>query len=225
MIDGEPLYEDHPLAFRSRDFGYSFDAHVRQRAYWDVFSGRCGHTYGNHAVWQMYSPARKPVNGPLFYWNEAIHRPGAMRCSTCALWSSRGPYLSRVPDQSLVANTLEGADHIVATRGDGYAFIYSAQGRKFTVQMGKISAPQGESVVVQPARRRQQRRRRIREHGRPRVRLPVGRLRQRLGAGARRRGPQLPRSGRHFTYFGGSPFAHGSYSEANRTRSLTDGCE
>ena len=64
----EPLYEDHPLAFRSSENGYSLDAHVRQRAYWDLFSGSCGHTYGNHAVWQMYAPGRKPVNGPLMYW-------------------------------------------------------------------------------------------------------------------------------------------------------------
>jgi hypothetical protein len=55
-----------------------------------------------------------------------------------ALVESR-PYLSRVPDQSLVAGTLEGSDHIVATRGDGYAWIYSPQGRKFTVNLEKIS--------------------------------------------------------------------------------------
>jgi hypothetical protein len=47
--------------------------------------------------------------------------------------------LSRVPDQTLVANALEGSDHIVATRGDGYAWIYSPQGRKFTVNMEKVS--------------------------------------------------------------------------------------
>ena len=77
MIDAEPLYEDHPLAFRASQNGYSLDAHIRQRAYWDLFSGACGHTYGNHAVWQMYAPGRKPINGPLMYWYEAIHRPGA----------------------------------------------------------------------------------------------------------------------------------------------------
>jgi len=34
---------------------------------------------------------------------------------------------------------LNGNDKIVATRGDGYALVYSAQGRKFTVNLGKIS--------------------------------------------------------------------------------------
>jgi hypothetical protein len=142
VLDGEPLYEDHPLAFRSKDYGYSFDAHVRQRAYWDVFSGACGHTYGNHAVWQMYAPNRKPVNGPLMYWYEAIHRPGAAQMRHLRALIESRPYYSRVPDQSLVVNALEGADHISATRGDGYAFIYSAQGRPFTVRMGKISGAQ-----------------------------------------------------------------------------------
>ena len=47
--------------------------------------------------------------------------------------------LSRVPDQSLVADVLEGADHIVATRGDGYAFVYSPMGRKFSITLGKVS--------------------------------------------------------------------------------------
>jgi hypothetical protein len=139
VVDGEPLYEDHPLAFRASVNGYSLDAHVRQRAYWDLFSGACGHTYGNHAVWQMYSAARKPVNGPLMYWYEAIHRPGAMEMRFVRTLLEARPVLSRVPDQSLVADSLQGADHIAATRGDGYAFIYDAQGRPFTVNLGKIS--------------------------------------------------------------------------------------
>jgi hypothetical protein len=139
VIDAEPLYEDHPLAFRSKVNGYSLDAHVRQRAYWDLFSGSCGHTYGNHAVWQMYAPGRQPVNGPLLYWYEAIHRPGANEMRYLRELMESRPVLSRVPDQSLVTDELEGADHIAATRGGDYAFIYDAQGRSFTANLGKIS--------------------------------------------------------------------------------------
>jgi Protein of unknown function (DUF4038)/Putative collagen-binding domain of a collagenase len=139
VMDAEPLYEDHPLAFRAKENGYSFDAHVRQRAWWDVFAGAFGHTYGNHSVWQMYTPQRKPINGPLFYWTEAIHRPGAAQMQYVRALVESRPFLSRVPDQSLIVNPLEGADHIAATRGDGYLFVYSAQGRPFTVNLGKIS--------------------------------------------------------------------------------------
>jgi len=139
VLDGEPLYEDHPLAFRAREFGYSLDAHVRQYAYADVFSGACGHTYGNHAVWQMYTPGRTPVNGPLMYWYQAIHRPGASQMQYVRNLVESRPYLSRIPDQSLLPEVLEGSDHLTATRGDGYVFVYSAQGRRFSVRMGRIS--------------------------------------------------------------------------------------
>lgn len=139
VIDAEPLYEDHPLAFNSRENGYSFDAHVRKYLYWDLFSGACGHTYGNHAVWQMYAPGRQPVNGPLLYWYEAMHRPGAREMGYArALMESR-PVLTRVPDQDLLADALQGADHIAATRGEDYAFVYSAQGRPFVLRLGKIT--------------------------------------------------------------------------------------
>jgi len=150
VMDGEPLYEDHPLAFRAKDNGYSFDAHVRQRAYWDVFSGAFGHTYGNHAMWQFYQPGRKPVNGPLFFWTEAIHRPGAGQMQYVRALIESRPFFSRVPDQSIVADPLEGSDHISATRGDGYLFVYSAQGRKFTVNLGKISGDRVKGYWYSP---------------------------------------------------------------------------
>jgi hypothetical protein len=140
VIDGEPLYEDHPIGFRAaRELGYSFDAHIRQRAYWHVFSGACGHTYGHHSVWQMFAPGRKPINGPLLYWHEAIHRPGAAQMQHLRALIESRPMLARGPDPSLVVDSLKGPDHVAATRGDDYAFIYSAQGRPFTVQLGKIS--------------------------------------------------------------------------------------
>jgi hypothetical protein len=139
VIDAEPLYEDHPLAFRSKVNGYSFDAHVRQRAYWDLFSGACGYTYGNHAVWQMYTPGRKPINGPLMYWFEALHRPGADEMRYVRQLIESRPVLSRIPDQALVTDELQGADHIAATRGDDYAFVYDAQGRAFRLNLGRIS--------------------------------------------------------------------------------------
>jgi len=151
VMDGEPLYEDHPLAFRAKDNGYSFDAHIRQRAYWDVFSGAFGHTYGNHAVWQFYQPGgRKPVNGPLFRWTEAIVRPGAEQMQHVRALIESRPFFSRVPDQSIVANAMEGPDYISATRGDGYLFVYSAQGRKFTVNPGKISGDRVKGYWYSP---------------------------------------------------------------------------
>ena len=140
VVDGEPLYEDHPIGFRQAvDNGFSFDAHVRQRAYWHVFAGACGFTYGNHAVWQMYVPGRKAVNGPLFYWYEAICRPGAEQMRHVRGLIESRPMLSLAPDQSIVADALDGHNRIQAARGDGYAFVYTGSGRPITVDMSRLS--------------------------------------------------------------------------------------
>lgn len=46
----------------------------------------------------------------------------------------------RVPDQSLIVeNNLASAERIQATRGTDYLFVYSAAGKAFTVNLGKIS--------------------------------------------------------------------------------------
>jgi hypothetical protein len=140
VLDGEPLYEDTPLSFRSREHGYSLEPQVRQRAWWNVFAGACGHAYGHQSVWQMFAPGRRPVFGPLFDWSEGVHRPVASQMRHVRALVESRPYLSRVPDQSLVEQELAGADHIAATRGDGYAFIYGPQGRGFTLRLSKIGA-------------------------------------------------------------------------------------
>lgn len=64
LIDGEPIYEDHPVAFDPKNRGHSTAADVRRPLYWDLFLGACGHTYGHHSVWQMYPPGRHPINFP-----------------------------------------------------------------------------------------------------------------------------------------------------------------
>ena len=90
VIDGEPLYEDHPVSFNAKAFGYSVAADVRRPLYWDLFAGACGHTYGDHSVWQMWSAGKKPINSPLMPWFEAIDQPGAGRCSTPGDFLNRG---------------------------------------------------------------------------------------------------------------------------------------
>jgi hypothetical protein len=50
------------------------------------------------------------------------------------------PFLGRVPDQSLIASgQSDDTEHLRATRGQGYAFIYVPTGRPFAVRLGTIS--------------------------------------------------------------------------------------
>jgi hypothetical protein len=141
IIDGEPIYEDHPVCFNVNDLGTSSAYDVRKYAYLDLFSGAFGHTYGCHDIWQMNSPKHEPVNGPHFMWTEALKLPGAVQMGYVKKLMESHPLLSRSPDQSLVIeNNNSAAERVQATRGDGYALIYTAAGKPFTVVLSKLAA-------------------------------------------------------------------------------------
>jgi hypothetical protein len=147
VVDGEPIYEDHPVAFDQKKFGHSVSADVRRPLYWDLFSGAFGHTYGHHSVWQMWTPGREPVNDPLMPWFEAINQPGAAQMQHArALLESR-PFLTRAPDQTMVVTSRvptsqpgAGRYYFAGTRDDAgtYAMVYAPVGRAFSVRMNVI---------------------------------------------------------------------------------------
>jgi hypothetical protein len=148
VIDGEPIYEGHPVAFNAKEFGHSIAADVRRPLYWDLFNGACGHTYGHHSVWQLWKPGRNPVNSPLMPWTEAIDEPGARQMQFGRRLIESRPILERVPDDELIVpsdppTNVPGAGtrRMVATRGnDGsYAMIYVPVGRKFSIRLEKLS--------------------------------------------------------------------------------------
>jgi hypothetical protein len=131
VLDGETLYEDHPVCFNAKDLGTSSAFDIRKHAYLDVFAGAFGHTYGCHGIWQMYSPEREPVNGPHFPWYEAINLPGGSQMQFLRMLIESRPMLDRVPDQSLIDNARGDNDRIQATRGKDYIFVYTSEGKKF----------------------------------------------------------------------------------------------
>lgn len=145
VLDGETLYEDHPVCFDAKNLGTSSAYDVRKHAWLDVFAGAFGHTYGCHDIWQMYAPNRQPVNGPHYPWYEAMDLPGAGQMQWLRKLVESRPMLDRIPDQSLVRNAGGTNDRIQATRGKDYLFVYSAQGKVIHLQLGKIS---GAEVVA-----------------------------------------------------------------------------
>jgi hypothetical protein len=63
ILDGEPNYEDHPINWDKKN-GYFRDYDVRRQCYRSVFSGACGVTYGNLALWLFYSDREEPFAFP-----------------------------------------------------------------------------------------------------------------------------------------------------------------
>ncbi len=148
VIDGEPIYEDHPVSFNAKQPGHSIAADVRRPLYWDLFSGACGHTYGHHSVWQMWSPGKGPINNPLMPWSDAINQPGAAQMQHGRALIESRPFLARVPDDSVIVTDRvptsvpgTGTRHFAATRDESgsYAMVYAPVGRKFSVNMSKLT--------------------------------------------------------------------------------------
>ena len=139
-IDGEPSYEGIPQGLHDTLQPYWTSEDVRRYAYWSVFAGAFGFTYGDNAVMQFYRPGDKnPAYGAKDYWTEAIHDPGSGQMKYLKQLILSRPFLERVPDQSLISgeNGLK-YDFLIATRGANYAYIYTYNGRNIPVRMGKI---------------------------------------------------------------------------------------
>ncbi len=151
-IDGEPSYEGIPQGLHDPNEPYWTADDIRRYAYWSVFAGGFGFTYGNNAVMQFYRPGDKnPSYGAKEYWTEAINDPGAGQMQYLKKLILSRPFLERVPDQSLISgeNGLK-YDFLIATRGTNYAYIYTYNGRNIPVEMEKISGKKVKASWYDP---------------------------------------------------------------------------
>ena len=146
VLDGEPRYEDHPIGFDPKN-GYFDAADVRQAAYWAVFSGACGHTYGHHSVWSMN---REPCEFYPLVWRDSLGRPGAsqMRCLKVLMLSH--DFLNSVPDASLLPENYEGANYMPALRGPCYVYVYTPNGLPIRVLMERLPGERTSAFWFDP---------------------------------------------------------------------------
>ena len=152
MIDGEPKYEGIEKCFYMSERvpkepkydGSRFTGEeLIETAYRQVFSGAFGYTYGNHAIWLFWE---KPgdfnsSSVPAKSWTEALDDPGAKYMNHLVNLIKSRPG-SRKPDQKVVGEEpgKEGVyDNPLATKGDGYVFIYQPKYTEAKVNLEKIS--------------------------------------------------------------------------------------
>jgi len=149
-IDGEPSYEGIPQGLHDTLQPLWTDNDLRRYAYWSVFAGAAGFTYGHNAVMQMFSPGDNPAYGNKKPWVEAINDPGAGQMHLVKDLILKYPYFSRVPDESLIANQGEKYDYKAATRGENYALIYVYNGKPINVNMGIIIGKEVDASWYNP---------------------------------------------------------------------------
>jgi len=116
VLEGESMYEGIPIGFAMQN-GRANDHHVRVEAYWSVFSGGFGYTYGHNSIRQMYDTDRVPSIGAILTWKEAMETPGSCQMRHLKNLILSRPFLSRIPDQSVfMPEASNRVDHLQATR-------------------------------------------------------------------------------------------------------------
>lgn len=141
VVDGEPSYEDIPIGLHFPEGPRWQACDVRRYAYWDVFAGAFGHTYGHNAIMQMAKPgydiAYAKESKP---WFQAQQDPGYQQMKYLKHLILSLPFLERVPDQSVIASG-NGTkyERLIATRGNDYLLVYNYLSRDMNIDLASIA--------------------------------------------------------------------------------------
>jgi hypothetical protein len=139
-LDGEPSYEGIPQGLHDPTQPYWTDTDVRRYAYWSVFAGGCGFTYGNNAVMQFHKDNDTESSyGVKNNWDVALNDPGSLQMKYLKQLMLSKPFFERVPAPDLMAGA-QGIrhDYIAATKGKNYAFLYTCNGNTMDVDLAKM---------------------------------------------------------------------------------------
>lgn len=136
VFDAEPRYEDHPIDWKPQ-IGWFDDFDVRQAAWWSVLSGACGHTYGNHNIWQMWEPGRQPISSARTPWQKALEHPGAAQLGLMRKVMEELDFQELEPCPEIL-KTAEGPGLQVAARSQQRLIVYSPMGEPISIAMDEL---------------------------------------------------------------------------------------
>jgi len=140
-INAEPCYEDHGINYAIEDNGVFTSTDVRVAAYWSLFSGTAGFTYGAHAVWQ-FTDSIRPKKSKLTFrtWQQSLNLPGSYQVIHLKRLMESRPVKGLIPDQSMITDGMGTcADYVAAIRGQSHAFVYIPTGNAIKIKMGVLS--------------------------------------------------------------------------------------
>jgi len=139
VLDDEPSYEGIPMGLHDADEPLWQACDVRRYAYWSVFAGSFGHTYGHSAIMQFYREGYDASYYNKKSWMEALRDPGFNQMKYLKLLMLSLPYFERVPDQRIIIDNGKQYDRLAATRGNDYLLVYNYTSRDMKVDLSKIS--------------------------------------------------------------------------------------
>lgn len=137
-VDGEPSYEQILQGLHDKKEPYWQAWDTRRYAYWSVFAGAFGHTFGDNAIMQFYTkkPDHPGAFGAWQDWREALHNIGGMEMSNLKKLMERVDYQSGVCADELVAEGQgEKYEHISVFAGKDFIYCYDYLHHPFTLDL------------------------------------------------------------------------------------------
>ncbi len=124
VLDGEPSYEWILQGLHDVTQPYWTAKDARRYAYWSVFQGACGHTYGDNSVMQFYDGVSKGVTyGARDKWQDALHHDG----------SEQMGFLKKLMESVDFYNGKERCDLLLSPQGEKYERVSVFGGSKFVM--------------------------------------------------------------------------------------------
>lgn len=140
-IDGEPSYEDIPHGLHFLDAPRWTADDVRRYAYWAVFAGAFGHTYGHNAVMQFHTEDKGVgAYGCTRSWTDALDDDGAKQMVHLKNLILARPYEERMPDRTAICGDPgERYNRLFVNLGTSHLMAYIYTGRTFNLRLGLFS--------------------------------------------------------------------------------------
>lgn len=151
-MDGEPSYENIPHGLHDYSLPRWTADDLRRYAYWSVFAGGAGFTYGENSIMQFHTSDDKDANyGVKKDWKETINAPGAQQMQYLKKLMLSKDYFDRKPAQEAVVDDGDRYNKVLATKGKNYAMFYVYNGRQFTIAIDKLGFVPKKAMWFRPA--------------------------------------------------------------------------
>ncbi len=159
VINGEPNYEDHPVNWlRDGETGWFDDFDCRYAAYISMLTGACGHTYGNHNIWQMWDTEHKPVSFARTTWSRALDYPGAFQMGYMRELFESLEWEKIITGDYEILNQSPASFQLVTLAADAsFLLAYTADGSELTINLDKLQPEKVEAIWFNPRDGKRQR--------------------------------------------------------------------
>ena len=136
-IDGEPSYEHVLQGLHDETQPYWQARDVRRYAYWPVFAGAFGHTYGDNSIMQFHKDkSKKGAFGAKDTWMEALHHPGSGQMKHLKELITSVDYQSgKARDELVIRGQGEQYERKAVFAGEDYLFCYDYAGTEFVLNL------------------------------------------------------------------------------------------